>query len=362
MKLLDRGGKEITINNYEKINAKIRFLKKLTLQNPKQNLKAKIESIIPADIFASLLIESEISSRRQIIRTFNNRDKIGTKDLEIAKIRDFIDAYSFALKPKEFSIANFFTLYSLVNQHSIKTEDQLLDGHMFRADTVFIGQHQIGKNAFEGFKASNIKLAFHDLCNYLKNSSDDLYLKAIVGHIYFELIHPYYDFNGRTGRFIPLWLFNNANCAQDMMYFAIAMGNYKQQYLAIFNHNINRNTYEVNLQRMVEKMLDLLILNQKQYLWIKKIENDYLDQSKKSFSPVQKDFIWLLMIKNEIANGNNSWFKLNNDDRQFIELKLKDALFSKDTKLLEKSNIISISNDRPRKYKLNNYQCFGIFH
>jgi len=51
-----------------------------------------------------------------------------------------------------------------------------------------------------------------------------------------------------------------------MLYFSTAMNNYRKQYLSLFKKNIDQRTYEVNLDKLVIGILDLLILNQKQYI------------------------------------------------------------------------------------------------
>ena len=64
----------------------------------------------------------------------------------------------------------------------------------------------------------------------------------------------------------------------------------------------------------------------------------------------------MLMIKSELSKNSNSWFKLTKEDKVYIEKELKDPLFSKETIKLRDAGIIKISNDKPRKYYLNNYK------
>ncbi len=354
--LKDRNGNKIFFKDIKKINNKIEELKKLTKDNPTKEIQNKITSLLASETFSSLFVEGEISSRRNIRKSFISGSAsklIPGKEGEI--IDDFIDAYSFALKKKEFNIANLFTLYTLVSGNGLNKEDKLEDGKMWRHEPVYIKSNKL-LGDFEGFKHEEIQEALSNLFNYFTNSEDDLFLKAVLGHIYFEMIHPYFDFNGRTGRFIPMWLFANAGRSNEMMYFATAMGNYRKQYLSLFNKNIDQKTYNVNIDRLVGGIIDLLILNQKQYIWIKNIEKTYIDKTNKSFSPIQKDFIWLLMIKSEISKDATGWFRLTQDDKSFLESKLKSSLFSNETTKLRKAGIIKITSDKPRKYQLCNYQ------
>ncbi len=359
--LRNRNGEILKFKDLSKINEKISKLKKMTKDNPTKEFEEKFTSLLASETFASLFVEGEISSRRNIRKSFqdgNSSKFISGKEGEI--VNDFIGAYSFASKVKDFNIANLFTLYTLVSQNGLDSEDKLDDGMMWRHEPVYIKSNKLNGD-FEGFKPEKIKDSLNDLFKYFSDSDDDPYLKAALGHVYFEMIHPYFDFNGRTGRFLPMWLFANHDKLNEMMYFATAMGNYRSQYLALFNKYIDQRTYEVNLDKLVGGILDLLILNQEQYIWIKELEKEYIDKTNKSFSPLQKDFIWLMMIKSEISKDSKGWYKMTDKDKTFMESMLKPSLFSSETRKLRDAGIIKITDNKPRKFHLLNYtlkKCF----
>lgn len=351
LNLFDRNQKEIELKDMSSIEELIKKLREYSAKNPTKGLLEKVNSLLASETFHTLFTEGEVSSRRNIRNSFAKSDsRFQVED----NIKNFITAYKYAISPKEFSISNLFTLYKLISENVIDSESELKDGEMYRTEDVFIRSNQLAGD-FKGFAPDQINPALKSLFVFLNNSDIDIYLRAVVGHIYFEMIHPYYDFNGRTGRFIPLWLFANSSQTEEMLYFATAIGNFKDQYRSMFNQNIDHQSHNVNMDRMVKKLLRLLIVNQHQYAWLKETEKKYIEARGKSFSNLQKDFIWYLMNKNEISNSVDGWSKLGTDGENFIELKLRLATFSNDTNLLKDAGIIQITNDKPRKYKLNNY-------
>lgn len=356
LELLNRNMKQIELMNIDKINFLVLELKKYIEKNPTKGLSDRIRSLFASETFNTLFTEGEVSSRRSIRESFLKDDsKFPTEQ----KIKNFINAYNFVMTPKEFSISNFFALYKLISVGAIEKEAELKDGEMFRSEDVFIRSNQLAGD-FKGFDPKDIQKCLKQLCDFLNESELDIYLKSIIGHIYFEMIHPYYDFNGRTGRFIPLWLFSNSTKADEMLYFATAIGNFKEQYRSMFNKNIDHKTYDVNMDEMVIKLLKLLITNQHQYIWVKTIEKKYIEKTNKSFTNLQKDFIWRLMNKSETSSSTESWFKFSEEDKEYVEINLRLASLSNDTIALRDAGILEISSDKPRKYKLNGYELCPI--
>ena len=352
IKLLTKRRENIQINNIEKINVYIDKLKKITKKNPITVFEDKLKSLLVSETFLSLFTEGEISSRRDIRNIFSDKNispKTGNQ-----MIKNFLLAFKFVLDKREISISNLYTLYNLLSQDVLEDHDKLKDGYMYRHDIVYIKSNKLNGD-FEGFDVKDIPEALNNLLDFLLDTKYDIYFRSIVGHIYFELIHPYFDYNGRTGRFLPLWLFSNEGKKENMLYFATAIGNYRNQYLSLFRKNIDNRTYKVNMDNMVMGILKLLIKNQYQYIWIKNQENKYIKKHNKSFSNFQKDFLWLLLKKAETTQNNNSFFKLSKEDKEFLDKDLRNATLSTDCRLLQEANIIKITNDKPRKYKLINY-------
>ncbi|OFP93209.1 hypothetical protein HMPREF2963_01700 [Streptococcus sp. HMSC067A03] len=80
-------------------------------------------------------------------------------------------------------------------------EDKKPDGKLFRKETIFVGDgnsyvHQGDPNE-EKIDENLTKLIL-----FMNNPEVPLIIKAIITHYFFEYVHPFYDGNGRMGRFL----------------------------------------------------------------------------------------------------------------------------------------------------------------
>ena len=196
-----RNGDFLEIRNIDSINHKIQLLKEKHKKNPNKGELENFKSLSISETFNSFFTEGHISSRRQIQRDFSEKSEMQFSADSFATFRD---AFYFVIKGKEFSISNLFTLYSIISDKRISAKNKLEDGKMFRnGDVIIVGNKRLGKE-YKGFAPKDINLALNNLFKFIQDDKYNIYLRAIVGHIYFEIIHPFYDFNGRVGRFLPL--------------------------------------------------------------------------------------------------------------------------------------------------------------
>ena len=119
----------------------------------------------------------------------------------------------------------------------------------------------------------NVNRLMNEFINFY-NSNNDIYVRMILCHFMFEYIHPFYDGNGRLGRF----LFSSGLFLKTKNYFAftisISLLHEKNKYYKAFNEANDR--YEFGcLNSYVKTILEILI-NQVNIL-IKKL---YLEKNK----------------------------------------------------------------------------------
>lgn len=84
-------------------------------------------------------------------------------------------------------------------------EDKLPDGKLFRTDKVYVNKN--GKPVHQGVGKgddieSQVSNSLLELVNYMNSHEVPSLEKCISSHYYLEYIHPFYDGNGRLGRFI----------------------------------------------------------------------------------------------------------------------------------------------------------------
>lgn len=82
-------------------------------------------------------------------------------------------------------------------------EDDQPDGLLFRASSDKIFDQRSNKVVHRGVpKEAAIQEDLLKLISFMNESSHVYLIKAIVTHYFFEYVHPFYDGNGRMGRFI----------------------------------------------------------------------------------------------------------------------------------------------------------------
>lgn len=74
----------------------------------------------------------------------------------------------------------------------------------YRSSPIWIGKpgNGLSEASFVPPVAEDMNGAISDLENYINYSEDNVFVKAAVIHYQFEMIHPFIDGNGRTGRLI----------------------------------------------------------------------------------------------------------------------------------------------------------------
>lgn len=100
-------------------------------------------------------------------------------------------------------VSDFRLIYDQLMTNEIK-EDLLPDGSLFRKKEVFVFKGDGSTNPVHSpFKTEDLIIEHLDhLINFINNDDIPLIVKIAVAHYYFEYIHPFYDGNGRLGRYI----------------------------------------------------------------------------------------------------------------------------------------------------------------
>ncbi len=257
-----------------------------------EDIDKKIKSLKQHEIFNTLLIENIASSRKAINNIVSGKQTDGyliEKNLNLA--------YDFIMRNPKIDHDNIKTLYAMLTTDVIMGNNKL-DGEYYRRDAVMIRKNK-------GFDANNVYDSIGDLIKYINDNNDDNFVvKVNIIHLYFELIHPYYDFNGRMGRLLVLWYLIKISKLKYMLYYATTIAAYREQYLAIFN-KINY-IHPIDATYFVAKMIEMLTKQNIQYVKLLEIQEWLYNNHKKKLTGLEKDIIMYDLAQKDIYHKSVS--------------------------------------------------------
>ena len=100
------------------------------------------------------------------------------------------------------NLASFRKIYDEMFEDFEKSGNYKLDGKYFRKDTVKI-INSVGKIIHIGINGEEvIEKNMEDLIQFMNRKDIPFLVKASISHFFFEYIHPFYDGNGRFGRYL----------------------------------------------------------------------------------------------------------------------------------------------------------------
>lgn len=140
-------------------------------------------------------------------------------------------------------------------------EDDLPDGEIFRKDACSVlkqsGTQQVIHKGI--FPESKIISAVSNLITFLNEENDDTpqLLKIIISHYYFGYIHPFYDGNGRTSRFISSLYLKNEYSPITSISISRGCNKYLKKYLDLFEIT-NKFSSRGEMNCFIDGMLDII--------------------------------------------------------------------------------------------------------
>ena len=194
--IVDFTEKEIVlIENHTVINQNaVKLL--LHAQNNHYGVKSAEDEIIATSAIESIDLNRD--SVRNILKGRAPKDEQENRILGMKKGLDFI-----ADTANKITEDNLHKLYMMTVGDFLPDEDKLLDGNLYRHDTVYIVSSQIEHSGLEHYKIPQ----FMKMIIEFANTDDDIndLVKASILHFYIAYIHPYFDGNGRIARLLHLW-------------------------------------------------------------------------------------------------------------------------------------------------------------
>ena len=189
---------EKIIKNSNKINL-------ISNELPQIAVKDIIIKILSNELYKTNKIEGIESIKSEIHTSLKDKQKFNKKSnkLEgiIKKYKDIMEK-NFKNTQHIDSLSSFRKIYDEMFEDFEKSGNYKLDGKYFRKDTVKV-INGLGKTIHIGINGEEaIEKNMENLIQFMNRKDIPFLVKASITHFFFEYIHPFYDGNGRFGRYL----------------------------------------------------------------------------------------------------------------------------------------------------------------
>lgn len=189
---------EIIIKNSNQINL-------ISNELPQIAIKDIIIKILSNELYKTNKIEGIETVKSEIHTSLKDNRKANKKvnklDGIIKKYKDIMEK-NFKDTQHIDSLSSFRKIYDEMFEDFEKSGNYKLDGKYFRKDTVKV-INGLGKTIHIGINGEEaIEKNIEDLIQFMNRKDIPFLVKASISHFFFEYIHPFYDGNGRFGRYL----------------------------------------------------------------------------------------------------------------------------------------------------------------
>lgn len=203
--------------------------------------------------------ENVRSTKKELADALNNNNLKSNK-----RFRGLVYQYSLLLSDEDFTlneISDFRKAYDLLLSNEIADED-LPDGLMFRKQGVGVRdtskEKWVHRNEYSEYEIVDF---LNKMLNFISHYEAPILLKILASHFMFEYLHPFYDGNGRLGRYIIAKLLKDNLEHVTALTFSYAVNRNKNKYDKAFastSHFLNKG----EMTYFIDVMLDLIIEGQ----------------------------------------------------------------------------------------------------
>ena len=293
----------------------------------------------------SLWIEGVKSSKKkikQVIKDGNQKDP----DFSTKIIINYNSSLEFIMTTNNINEKNLYTLYSLMSK-DIDMGDEELDGFPYRKEDVEIGTPEV-----KGVSPESIKTHMDNLFEFVNSAIEvdsgnhTKEVVAFIAHYMFEIIHPYYDMNGRMGRLFSLWIARRVGLLDKLLFWSESINNHKHVlYYKSFQES-SINDFKNDPTYFIGSMLTTIVANNLEFAISNMIESSIEKTYNIGITKFEKDIIKSLLSKDIDKTYVTASFILGVNE-------INPSQVSRALKKLVALDILIEVNTKPKKYSIN---------
>lgn len=314
---------------------------------PSVALESFMKSCLIDEVKQTNELEGVASTRKEINDILIKKDKNNTRLMGI------VNKYALLLNNNDIALSSCSDIRKLYDDLvlcEIKQSDEsnVPDGEIFRKGNVYVRDN--GHVIHTGlYPESKIIESMNSVINIIENDSYNKLINIAVIHYMFGYIHPFYDGNGRTSRFISSYLLSKELERIISFRLAYAIKKDKSAYYKMFkltNDEINRGEFTGFVIYFMNMLRDTLIdVNNR-------LSDDInrLKYYKKILKNINYDKISIDILFILIQSTLFSEYGLSIENICEI-LKISDTTIRQRIKKMSDDGLIESDKSRPYKYK-----------
>ena len=324
---------------------------------PQIAIKEIINKILSNELDKTNKIEGIETIKSEIYSSLKDDKKSSKKNnkLEgiIKKYKDIMEK-NFKDTQHIDSLSSFRKIYDEMFEDFEKSGNYKLDGKYFRKDTVKV-INGLGNTIHIGINGEEeIEKNMENLIQFMNKNDVPFLVKASISHFFFEYIHPFYDGNGRFGRYLlSLYLARKLdNITAFSLSYSISknLDDYYKSFVEVEDiNNYGEMTFFVeNILKTIKKGQEMIIELLNDSIIRFKHSMEILNEITKDLSE-KENIILQIYLQNYLFND---FEELTNAELSSIVGVLTQQTINKYTQELEKKEYLLKIKQRPLTYTL----------
>ena len=342
---------EIIIKNSNQINL-------ISNELPQIAIKDIIIKILSNELYKTNKIEGIESVKNEIYSSLKedkkNNKKSNKLDGIIKKYKDIMEK-NFKDTQHIDNLSSFRKIYDEMFEDFEKSGSYKLDGKYFRKDTVKV-INGLGKIIHIGINGEEaIEKNMENLIQFMNKKDISFLVKASISHFFFEYIHPFYDGNGRFGRYLlSLYLARKLDILTAFSLSYSISKNLDDYYKSFVEVEDVNNYGEITF--FVENILKTIKSGQEMIIELLSDSIMKFNHSMEILNELTKDLSEKENIMLQIYLQNylfNDFEEITNAELSYIIGDLTQQTINKHTQELEKKGYLIKIKQRPLTYTLS---------